>query len=193
MKKTMIISAFPGCGKTYLYKNSDKLKFKYLGKGQKFSFCDSDSSHYKKQEGWERQYVDDLEKKLGTVDFLFISQHKGVLSELESRHIPFVIIAPDNSDWITDERRMIIKQQWFGRFILRGNSHISNFESWLELLKNNYDEWTSVENLTKYNPVSFFLLKENEYISSIIEDLYYKKEHYDSYIANSGVLPLAAF
>lgn len=59
---------------------------------------------------------------------------------------------------------MIIKQQWFGRFILRDNSHISNFESWLELLKNNYDEWTSVENLTKYNPVSFFLLKENEYI-----------------------------
>lgn len=39
MKKTMIISAFPACGKTYLYENQDTLNFKYLGENLKFTFC----------------------------------------------------------------------------------------------------------------------------------------------------------
>lgn len=181
MKKTMIISAFPACGKTYLYENQDTLNFKYLGENQKFTFCDSDSSQYEKCNGWEKQYVDNIEKKLGSIDFLFISQHESVLSELESRHIPFVVISPDNSEWISNMERQFIKQQWFGRFILRDNSHIKDFNSWLNSLKDNYDKWTSIEQITKYNPVSFFLLKENQYISDVIEDLYWKKEHYDCY------------
>lgn len=177
----MIISAFPGCGKTYLYENQDKLIFKYIGENIKFSFCDSDSSHYKKCKGWEKEYINDIEKKLGTVDFIFISQHEEVLAELGLRKMPFVVISPDNSEWLSLEERQLIKQQWFGRFVLRDNSHIKNFESWLTLLKDNYEEWTSIEHLTKYKPVSFFLLKENQYIFNIISDLYWKKEHYEFY------------
>ncbi len=179
--KTMLISAFPACGKTYLYENQNVLKFRYFGENEKFTFDDSDSSHYKKREGWEKDYVDAIEQKIGTVDFLFISQHENVLQELKTRNIPFVVVAPDNSEWISDKEKKLIKQQWFGRFILRDNSHIKNFNEWLNLLKNNYDKWTTIEHLTKYDPVSFFLLKENEYISDIIEDLYYKKENYDIY------------
>lgn len=185
MKKTMIISAFPGCGKTYLYENQDTLNFKYLGENQKFTFGDLDSSHYEKCNSWEKRYVDDIEKKLGSIDFLFISQYEDVLSELESRHIPFIVISPDNSEWISNLERQLIKQQWFGRFVLRDNSHIKDFNSWITSLKNNYDNQTSISHLTKYNPVSFFLLKESEYISNIIEDLYWKKEHYDCYTAYS--------
>lgn len=175
---TMIISAFPACGKTYLYENQSTLDFKYLGEEKKFTFCDSDSSQYEKTEGWEKRYVDDIELKLGTLDFLFISQHENVLRELNNRDIPFVVISPDNADWVSASDRQLVKQQWFGRFILRDNSHIKDFNSWLSLLKDNYDKWTSVEHITKYNPVSFFLLKENQYISDVIEDLYWKKETY---------------
>lgn len=181
MKRTMIISAFPGCGKTYLYGHQNNLRFDYRGVSRAFSFCDSDSSHYEKSQGWEKRYVDDIEKKIGTVDFVFISQHQQVLAELESRKIPFIVVAPDNSEWLSDYEKKLIKQQWFGRFVLRDNSHIKDFDAWLSTLKENYDEWTSTENLTKHNPVTFFLLRENQYISSIIEDLYWKKEHYDEY------------
>lgn len=180
-KKTLIVSAFPACGKTYLYENQDKLKFKYNRENTTFSFCDSDSSHYDKCEGWEKQYVNDIEKKLGSVDFIFISQHEKILKELDLRKIPFVVIAPDNSEYLLDKERKLIKQQWFGRFVLRDNSHIKNFENWFKLLKANYDVWTNIENLIKYNPVNLFLLKENQYIEDIIEDLYYKKENYADY------------
>ena len=177
----MVVSAFPACGKTYLYENQDDLLFSYLGESIKFTFLDSDSSKYKKHEGWEKEYVDDLEKKLGTADFLFICQYPEVLAELEKRNIPFVVVAPDNSEWISIQERRCIKQQWFGMFVLRDNNHIKDFNKWVSDLKENYDMWTTVEWLTKYNPVSFFLLKQDEYLSSIIEDLYWKKERYACY------------
>lgn len=175
---TMIISAFPACGKTYLYERQDKLKFTYFGEKKSFTFCDSDSSQYKKEHGWEKKYVDDIEKKIGTIDFLFISQYENVFQELNNRNIPFIVISPDNASWTSDLERQLVKQQWFGRFILRDNSHIKDFVNWLESLKDNYDEWTSIEQITKYNPTSFFLLKETQYISDIIGDLYWKKETY---------------
>ena len=65
--------------------------------------------------------------------------------------------------------------------MLRDNSHIKNFEKWLSDLMDNYDNWTSVSHLTKCNPVSFFLLKEDQYIADIIADLYWKKEQYACY------------
>lgn len=179
-KNTVIVSAFPACGKTYLFRNQDKLLFSYLGEKIHFSFCDSDSSKYEKTEDWIKRYVDDIEKKCGTIDFLFISQHQEVLKELEVRGIPFVVVAPNNSDWISDDERRIIKQQWFGRFILRDNSHIKDFPSWLKLLKDKYDEWTSIESLTKYNPESLVLLNQDQYIKDIIEELYWDKETYTS-------------
>ena len=175
---TMIISAFPACGKTYLQQNQDILSIRCLGEEKKLTFCDSESSRYKKKEGWEKEYVADIEKKLGTIDFLFISQHEGVLQELNRRGIPFVVVAPNNASWTHDSERQLIKQQWFGRFVLRDNSHIKDFNDWLERLKAHYDEWTSVEHLEKYKPVSFFLLKADEYLSDIITDLYWKKETY---------------
>lgn len=175
---TMIISAFPGCGKTYLYKNQSKLTFKYLGRNKVFTFSDSDSSQYKKNNSWEKRYVDEILTKIGTVDFIFISQHESVLKELYDRKIPFIVVAPDNSEWISDSKRQLIKQQWFGRFILRKNEHIINIEDWLNSLKENYDKWTSIEHITKYNPVSFFLLDESQYLTNIIADLYWKKETY---------------
>ena len=180
-KRTMVISAFPGCGKTYLYENQDKLEFNCQGERKKFTFCDSDSSHYKKHDGWEKEYVEDIEKKLGILDFIFISQHDKVLEELNTRKIPFVIVAPDNAEWLSSRERELTKQQWFGRFVLRDNSHIKDFPSWLESLKEHYDEWTSYEHLEKYKPVSIFSLGIDQYLSDIISDLYAKKETYALY------------
>lgn len=174
MKKTLIVSAFPGCGKTYLYENQEHLTFK----NEKFTFQDSDSSHYEKHENWAKEYVNDLKKLLGTVDFIFVSQHEILLAELEAQHIPFVVVAPDNSkSELSDKQRQLIKQQWFGRFILRDNSHIKDFDKWLNCLKKNYDDWTSSDNLKKHHPIKIIRLKEDEYLSDVIEDLHWIGEN----------------
>lgn len=75
----------------------------------------------------------------------------------------------------------IIKQQWFGRFILRDNSHIKNFSKWLNHMKDIYDERTGLGFIVKHNPASFFVLKQDQYLSDIIDDLYWKKQHCDAY------------
>ena len=67
----MIVSAFPGCGKTYLGENQDKLEFNFKGEKRKFSFLDSDSSHYKKHDGWEKEYRDLIELIARIADYIF--------------------------------------------------------------------------------------------------------------------------
>ena len=176
--KTMIISAFSACGKTYLTENQEELKFNYLGKIRKFSFLDSDSSAYEKVDGWEKTYVDDIEKKIGTVDFIFITQYHTVLDEIKKRNLSFVMVFPNNI-WGTDYEKKLTKQQWFGRIALRDNSFIrGDFKSWIEHLSWKYDNWINMDTIEKYNPVTFFVLNRDQYLSSIVEDLYWKKEHY---------------
>lgn len=161
--KTIIVSAFPGCGKTYLYANQDKYGYKII---------DSDSSKFEKYDGWEKEYVDYISSNIGKYDFIFVSKHPVVLNELNNRKIPFVMVSPDNSDALSEKERQLIKQQWFGRFILRDNSHIKDFDRWIKRQIEHYDERTSYKHLTLYNPIKVILLKENEYLSDKIDELY---------------------
>lgn len=161
---TKIISAFPGCGKTYLYENQVQLGL---------SVSDSDSSKYDKVVNWEVAYVDDVLRKMKDYDFVFISQHSTVLSELDKRGVSFYCVVPNNSFSISDSERQLIKQQWFGRFLLRDNSFIkSGFQNWLDVLLKNYDTWTNPDNFSHYkNCKEVFLLNQDEYLVDVINRL----------------------
>ena len=174
-KKTLIVSAFPGCGKTFLYE-AQNATFSIYGTNKTISFIDSDSSSYSKTPDWEYRYALDIKSKLGTVDFIFISQHAKVLEELHKLGIDYVTIYPNNTDELSDKERMLIKQQWFGRFVLRDNSHIKDFSKWLSALKENYDNWTSIEQIKKMKPLKYYLLNQNQYTSDILDRLYILKE-----------------
>lgn len=181
-RKTMIISAFWGCGKTFLCSNQDVILFKNSSEiKSQYSFLNSDNSKYFKQDGWEKKYVDDIEKFIGTVDFIFIGQHDAVLKEFKKRRLPFVMVVPDNF-WGTDKEKMLTKQQWFGRIVLKDLRDASflgqNSNKWISNLSRDYDYWNNPDIIDEYKPSSFFLLKENQYLSDIIEDLYWKKETY---------------
>ena len=172
---------FAGCGKTWLANHQNKYGY---------SMRDSDSSTYEKTAGWEKEYINSFmkEAKSGKYDFIFVCQTESVIDEMDRQKIPYVIVEPDNIVWNEQEskerakERQIIKQQWFGRFILRDNSHIKNFSKWLNHMKDIYDERTGLGFIVKHNPVSFFVLKQNQYLSDIIDDLYWKKQHCDAYI-----------
>lgn len=175
---TMIISAFAGCGKTYLYNEQHRAKFHYNGAVKYYSFLDSDSSKFEKEPDWVDTYMEHIKSKIGTVDFIFVANHDCVLQALKESGLPFVVVTPDNSPWLDSKERKLIKQQWFGRFVLRDNSHITDFPAWLNHLMERYDVKTSPNNIAKFNPVAHFTLKENQYLSDIIQDLYWKKETY---------------
>ena len=155
-----------------------------------YSMRDSDSSTYEKTAGWEKEYVNGFmeEAKSGKYDFVFVCQTESVIDEMDRRKIPYIIVEPDNIVWNKQEaeerakERQIIKQQWFGRFVLRNNSHIKDFSKWLSHMKDIYDERTGFDFIAKHNPVSFFVLKQNQDLSDIIDDLYWKKQHCDAYI-----------
>ncbi len=106
-----------------------------------------------------------------------------MLDEIDKRNIPYVIVEPDNLVWNVMEsperqkERRLIKQQWFGRFVLRDNSHIEDFDRWLTHIKDIYDDRTGHEFLKRHKQKAFFLLKQDQYLSDIIDDLYWKKEH----------------
>ena len=79
--RTLIVSVFAGCGKTWLTKYQDLYGY---------AICDSDSSSYEKVNGWEKQYVADIMKKAksGKYDFVFVCQTESVLDELDREGIP---------------------------------------------------------------------------------------------------------
>lgn len=164
----IIISCFPGCGKTYLCQKSD-----YISK-----IIDLDAADYTIQKEWPRNYFHAIISLLEKYEIILISQHEEILELLNLNHFSFYIVAPNNSDMISDKKRNIIKQQWFGRFFLRDNSHIKNstgIEQWFQLLLLNYNKWTSIEHLQKYHPSKIFLLDESEYLTDIIAMI--KKQH----------------
>lgn len=181
MSKTLIVSVFTGCGKTWISKHSDQFGY---------TMRDSDSSSYEKIKGWEKQYVADVLKQAqsGQYDFVFVCQTEVVLDEMDRQKVPYVIVEPNNIIWNKEEpkeyavQRQLIKQQWFGRIVLWDNSHIADFEQWFEHIKEIYDERTSLEFLSRHNQIAFFTLNQNQYLSDIINDLYWKKEHNSLYV-----------
>lgn len=69
MKKTLIVSVFSGCGKTWLTQHQEQYGYK---------ICDSDSSFYEKVNGWETYYVADILEKqslVGMILYLFVRQN----------------------------------------------------------------------------------------------------------------------
>ncbi len=154
--KTLIVSAFPGCGKSYMAQNS-------INHG--YSFCDKDNGYLDSEEQY-RSYVNEIMNLIGKFDFILINQYPEVLNLLHSFSIPYIIVAPNNLSYLSSNTKNLIKQQWFGRFYLRKDS----FE-WINLLYKNYDRWTSLYHLKSMKPKKIILLNGNEYLSNIVHDL----------------------
>lgn len=178
-RRTMIIAAFPACGKTYLSRQQDELRFETIYGERRFTFADLDSGGVSKDSDWYVRYVDTMLSLVGQVDFILIGQRELVLKELSKRGIKYVTVTPDNSMGIPYKERQLIKNQWFGRFLLRDNSHIDNFNEWLKKFRDGYDTWTTPEFINQFTPSATYVLKQDEYLIDIIADMYRDKETID--------------
>ena len=128
----MIISAFPGVGKTYLYNNhpdlisdSDSSKFSWLEDGTR-------------NPNFVKDYVDHIEKEASKKLFVFVSSHKEVRDELHRRGINFLIFYPSLTD----------KQIYIERYKKRGSS-----PEFIKLLDERWDEM--IQSCAEDNAIKF--------------------------------------
>ena len=114
--KTIIISAFPGVGKSYLFDNKPTTIGEIL---------DSDSSTFDKKD-FPNNYLDHIESNIGKVDIILVSSHEDVRNGLIERNIPFELVYPHPD----------LYSQYMTRYKERGSS-----ESFISLLSSMWDTW----------------------------------------------------
>lgn len=110
---TKIISAFPGTGKSYYYKN------------HKDSCLDSDSSTFDKAD-FPANYIRHIEENIGKYEFIFVSSHKVVRDALRENCLFFYLVYPEFNN----------KHTYLKRYKNRGSS-----EDFIKLLDRNWEKW----------------------------------------------------
>ncbi|GEM_PF-1751248 len=134
MNKTVVISAFPACGKTYAYNTLKKDGFSVLDSdSSKFSWCydynpaESDKIEKYRNPEFPTNYIKHIKENIGKTDLIFVSSHKEVRSALEKAGINYVMVYPDKKE---------MKAEWVGRCYLRGSGNI-----FCDMINKNWNEW----------------------------------------------------
>ena len=82
-KNTVVISAFPATGKSYLVRNQPDL-----------NILDSDSSTFDK-ENFPANYIEHIKSQLGKVDVILVSSHQEVRDALSQSNINHTLVYPN--------------------------------------------------------------------------------------------------
>jgi hypothetical protein len=139
-KSTILISAFPGVGKSYLFKNLKDYKI-----------LDSDSSKFDK-DLFPVNYIDHIKQNIGVVDIIMISTHDVVRQQLEENGLFFVLVYPDIS----------LKDEYIGRYNERGND-----DNFIKILGENWDNW--INDIEKQKGCLKIKLQSGEFLGDFIK------------------------
>lgn len=152
IKNTIVISAFPACGKTHFYENN-----------KNYTVLDSDSSKFSwiyvngekvRNPEFPKNYIQHIKENIGKVDFILVSSHKEVRDALDEANIKYCLVFP----------REDLRYEWVGRCFLRGND-----EKFCKLIADKWDEW--IGELYKDTVHRKFQLYPNAYLSDIMADI----------------------
>jgi hypothetical protein len=152
-KKTYIISAFPGCGKTTFFKENPNLSLSDSD-SMYFSWIHNDEGKVRNSE-FPNNYIEHIKSLIGTHDFIFVSSHKEVREALKNEKILFNLVYPNKS----------MREDFFKRYKERGND-----EAFLNLLDANWDTW--IEDIEKEPEIGlrkFELNEDHPYLKDIID------------------------
>ena len=155
--KTVIVSAFPACGKSYVYENQSRYGVTCL---------DSDSSEFswvkdtqgcntsERNPDFPANYIQHIKDNIGKVDIIFVSSHDVVVGALEENELTYVKVVPSRE----------CRAEWIGRFWLRGND-----DKFICFIRDNWVKFTdSKGDLTKESMVGKITLNHNEFITDHI-------------------------
>lgn len=153
--KTVIISGFPGVGKSYLFNNTD-LKVLDSDSSQ-FSWVKDEKGNNTKERHPEfpNNYIRHIKENIGKVDIIMVSSHDIVRKALKDSNIQYYLAYPC----------IDLKDEYIERYKQRGND-----EKFISFISENWDKFiTDVEN--EEFPKKVKLYKE-EYLGKLIKDGY---------------------
>lgn len=157
--KTIIISAFPGTGKTYFYEKYKNSDIKVL---------DSDSSNFswikdkngnnttKRNPDFPQNYINHIKENIGKADIIFVSSHDIVRQSLYDNGIKYIVAYPDND----------CKDEYLERYRNRGNT-----EEFINMMNKNWDKFINGMKNDKGAHMKW-ILGINQFIDSFSSDLY---------------------
>ena len=149
MKRTPIIAAFCGTGKTYTCQGSA---------GRLIEF---ECWEYSNRPGFPHSIVNDIISEYGTVDGIFISTNPMVLNALPSK-MDVVLIYPDLS----------LKDEYISRFVNRGSP-----DDFISMLSKYWKPWI-VEAMAQPIE-RHIVLKSGKYIESVLPKLLTNCSNYE--------------
>jgi hypothetical protein len=127
MVKQLVISGFPGTGKSYYVSRGEGSDYMPQGFAS-----DSDSSKFDKS-NFPQNYIEHIKELIaeGTAR-IFVSSHKEVRDELVKEGIDFILVYPKKE----------LKEEYIERYKQRGSS-----DSFIKIVSENWDNWiTELEN-----------------------------------------------
>lgn len=136
---TMIISAFPGTGKSHFFRTSN------------LKVLDSDSSKFDKKE-FPANYIKHIKENSGKADVIMVSSHKIVRDALVENDIDFVLVYPQKD----------LKEEYIERYKERGSP-----DGFIKLLNENWDQW--IDEMDQQTGCFKYVLSEGEFLSDIIQ------------------------
>ena len=145
-KKTVIVSGFPGTGKSYYVNYAEGSG--YMPQG--FAI-DSDSSKFNKS-NFPSNYIEHIKNNIGKVKIIFVSSHKEVRDAMVKNNIHFTLAYPNKS----------LKIEYLKRYANRGSS-----VSFIDLIYKNWDNW--LNELQAQKNCKHLVLNEGEYLSTALK------------------------
>ena|SRR5690349_3694482 len=138
-KETLVISAFPGTGKSYLSKIPG------------FVVSDSDSSRFQK-DGFPDNYLRHIKGRIGKVDILCVSSHDTVREAMVKEGIPFVLVYPSIDS----------KNEYLNRYLERGSN-----EHFINMMNQQFEKF--IEGCKRQENCQHIELLPGQYLSDIIK------------------------
>lgn len=136
--ETKVISAFPGTGKSYFYKNSN------------LTVLDSDSSKFDKSD-FPANYIKHINENIGKADIILVSSHDTVRKALVEAGIDFTLVYPS----------ILLKAEYLDRYRSRGSSL-----SFIKLIEDNWESW--IQDCQEQNRCIHLVLASGDYLSDVI-------------------------
>lgn len=161
--KTVIISAFPGTGKTFFYNNANGITIADSDSG-KYSWIHKEDGTKERNPEFPENYIKHIKSLIGKVEYIFVSTHEEVRNALFNNNIPFIIVYPHES----------LKSEFIRRYKERGSD-----EAFIKLLDENFEKWTrdlsdwvidktSVSKEYRDKVIALLIFKDDYYLRDVI-------------------------
>lgn len=152
----MIISGFPGIGKTELAKKYENVIdldgmpyiYELTLEQEKISYEKLKGTFKEKSNNWPENYIEEILKRQKQYDIVLICQHQELLEKLNERNIDYITVFPN----------ITCKEEYSKRYKDRGNS-----EQYIEKKVKSFD--SQIKYLLKKSK-KYWILNKGEYLEN---------------------------